>query len=169
MDHTLLHFGANEELVSAFNSKGVEFVIIGGLAVSWYCPERQVDDMDLMVNPTYENSARISSALDSLRLNGHTSASFTRPGLQVPLKSIFYAELLTPRSDGPSWSEVTESAVEAKLFHLPVRLASVAALILLKEHAVSLTQEQKEKHIKDIELLKRYIATYPSSGTRNRA
>ena len=153
---TLLHFGANEELVSALIGKGVEFVVVGGLAMSWYCSERQADDMDLMVNPTPENSARISSALDSLRLNGHTSASFAKPGLQVPLKTNFYAELLTPRADGPSWSELTEGSVEAKLFHLPVRLASVAALIQLKEHAVSSAEKQKEKHLKDIELLKRY-------------
>lgn len=153
---TLLHFGPNENLVLALINSEVEFVVIGGLAVSWYCSERQADDMDLMVNPTPENSTRISNALTSLQLNGHNHDSFTKLGLQVPLKSQFYAELLTPRSDGPSWAEVMDGSVEGRLFNLPVRLPSVAALVRLKEHAVASAEEQKDKHLKDIELLKRY-------------
>jgi len=44
---TLIHNGANEELVRALQSEGVEFVVVRGLAVAWYCSDRQADDMDL--------------------------------------------------------------------------------------------------------------------------
>ncbi len=115
---TLIHTEANKELVRAFTANGVEFVVIGGLAVAWYCADRQADDMDLPVNPTPENSARISRAFDGLRMNGYNSDSFTKPGLQVPLKRLYYAELLTSQKDGPTYSEVAEDAVDAKLFSL---------------------------------------------------
>jgi hypothetical protein len=82
----LVHFGANEELVRALSDAGVKFVVIGGLAVAWHCPERQADDMDLLVDPSAENSARIVAALAKLRLHGFTADSFARLGLQVPLK-----------------------------------------------------------------------------------
>lgn len=153
---TLIHVGANEELVRALKACDVEFIVIGGLAVAWYCADRQADDMDLLVNPTPENSARISHTLDGLHMSGYTADSFTKPGLQVPLKQLFYAEILTPRSDGQTYSEVDKNAVDAKLFNIPVRLASVASLIRMKEQAVSSTETQKEKHVKDIERLKEH-------------
>jgi hypothetical protein len=95
---TLLHTGTNEELVAALIEHDVEFIVIGGLAVTWYCPERQADDMDLLINPTPENSKRLSRALSGLPFVSPCNAdAFTKPGLQVPLKNYFYAELLTPR------------------------------------------------------------------------
>jgi hypothetical protein len=97
---TLMHTGANEAFVRAFVHNEVGFVVIGGLAVAWYCPDRQADDMDLLVNQTPENSARISRALGCLELKGYLADSFTKPGLQVPIKRHYHAELLTPRKDG---------------------------------------------------------------------
>lgn len=151
----LICTGANEEIVRAFARSAVEFIVIGGLAVAWYCADRQAGDMDLLVNPTSDNSARIYQALAGLYPSGYNKDTFTKPGLQVPLKQIHYAEILTPRKDGPTYSEVAEHAVEGKLFNIPVRIASVASLIRLKELVVASGEAQKDKHLKDIERLKR--------------
>lgn len=153
---SLQHVGSNVELVRAFTSDGVEFVVVGGLAVSWYCSDRQADDMDLLVNPTPENSARISRALDGLHMSGFSATSFTKPALQVPLKQHFYAELLTPQVDGPTYAEVAETAIDAKLFSIPVRLASPASLIRMKLQAVASAEAQRDKHLKDIERLSKH-------------
>ncbi|MBC7839439.1 MAG: hypothetical protein H7Y39_12465 [Nitrospiraceae bacterium] len=155
---TLIHVGANEELVRAFAASDVEFVVIGGLAVAWYCADRQADDMDLLVNPTPENSARISRALDGLHMNGFTLVSFTKLGLQVPLKQLYYADLLTPQKNGLTYLEVANDAVDAKLFNIPVRLASVMSLIRLKEQAVASAEAQRDKHLEDIQRLKEHAA-----------
>ena len=153
---TLVHVGSNEALIRAFIANEVEFIVIGGLAVAWYCHDRQADDMDLFINPTPENSMRISQSLISLNMNGFKPNSFTKLGLQVPLKQLYYAELLTPQRDGLTYSEVDSDALEAKLFNIPVKLASVASLIQLKEQALASANEQVEKHIADIECLKKY-------------
>ncbi len=155
---TLLHVGANEELIRAFTSGSVEFIVVGGLAVSWYCSDRQADDMDLLVNPTHENSARIARALESLRMQGYSDRSFAKLGLQVPLKQMYYAELLTPQRDGPTYADVEQDAVDAKLFNIPVRVASAAVLIKLKSKAVASAEAQRDKHMIDIERLKKYAA-----------
>jgi hypothetical protein len=149
-----MHFGPNEQIVREFLSAGVEFVVVGGLAVSWYCADRQPDDMDLLVNPTEENSVRISQALGSLQMHGFNDRSFTKPGLQVPLKQMHYAELLTPRKDGPAYMEVANNSVDAKLFNIPVRVASPGTLIRMKEQALVSAEEQKDKHLKDIQRLR---------------
>ena len=156
---TLLHTGANEEIVQAFTSGGVEFVVVGGLAVSWYCHDRQADDMDLLVNPTPDNSARITQALCSLPsmpMNCYTNDSFAKPGLQVPLKKFYYAELLTPRKEDPTFSDLAKDAVDAKLFGIPVRLASITRLIRMKEQAVAAAEAQREKHLADIDRLSKH-------------
>lgn len=137
----------------ALSDSDVKFVVVGGLAVAWHCPERQADDMDLLVDPTAENSACVAKALAQLRIVGFSADSFARPGLQVPLKGTYYAELLTPQQGSASFSEVEAEAVDAKLFNIPVRLASASSLIAMKKVAVRSAEEQREKHLKDIAFL----------------
>ncbi len=153
---TLIHNGANEQIVDAFQAEGVEFIVVGGLAVAWYCPDRQADDMDLLVNPTVENSARISRALAGLHLQGFNELSFTKLGLRVPLKQMHYAELLTPRKEGPGYADVSQEAVNAKLFQKAVKLASPTLLIRMKELAIASTEKERNKHLRDIERLRRH-------------
>lgn len=153
---TLLHFESNKQLLRALIDNGVDFVVVGGLAVSWCCSTRQADDMDLLVNPTSQNSARISQVLASLHLPGHDSTSFTRLGLQVPLKQTCYAEILTPPKEGPSFDDVASDAADAKVFNMPVRLASVRCLIQMKQRAAASAESQRDKHLGDIECLKRH-------------
>jgi hypothetical protein len=146
--------GANEEIILAFVKASVEFIVIGGLAVAWHRSVREADDMDLVVNPTAENSARICQALGRLGLSGFDSTSFTKMGLQARLKQRHYAEILTPREGGPTYAELSQDAAQGKLFNIPVRIASIEALIRLKERAVASAELQRDKHLKDIELLK---------------
>lgn len=156
--NNLVHFAANKELVRTLMQNGVRFVVVGGLAIAWHCPERQADDMDLLVDPTPQNSAKVAAALAKLRLLGFTPESFAKQGLQVPLKGSYYAELLTPRQDGLSFAEVEANAVDANLFNVPVRLASVPTLISMKKDAARSAGEQQAKHLKDIELLEKHDA-----------
>jgi hypothetical protein len=154
---SLQHTGSNAELVEALAANGVEFVLVGGLAVAWYCREREADDMDLLLNSTPENSARVATALTALRLRGFSEDSFARPSLQVPLKQYFYAELLTPRPEGPSYADALVGAQKAKLFNTPVHVASPAVLIRMKEVALASPEAQREKHLKDIECLRKRL------------
>ena len=155
----LVHFGANEDLVRALSDARVKLIVIGGLAVAWHCPERQADDMDLLVEPSAENSARIAAALSKLGLHGFNVDSFARLGLQVPLKTnYYYAELLTPAQDSPDFSALEAQTVAAKLFNIPVRVASVPMLIAMKKRAAQVEPAQSEKHLTDVGLLERHAA-----------
>ena len=155
--NTLLHFGANESLIRAFVDSRVRFILIGGLAISWYCPERTADDMDLLVRPSTTNSNRIASALSSLKLLGFNEESFTKPNLQVPLKHLLYAELLTPRSDAPTYEEIESRAINGKLYNIPIQIASVEDLITMKR-AAAMDLGADPKHNIDIGLLTRHDA-----------
>lgn len=146
----LIHTHVNEGLVDGLLRAGVKLVVVGGLAVAWHCADRQADDMDLLIEPTPDNSRRTFEALTGLGLSGFRPESFARPGLQVPIKGLYYAELLTPDVDGASFQEVESTAVSGNLFGRPVRIASIASLIAMKKRAVAAAQSSREKHEADI-------------------
>jgi hypothetical protein len=113
--------------------------------------------MDLLINPTPDNSARVARALTSLpsvNSSALTSETFTRLGLQVPLKQYYHAELLTPRLDGVAYEEAAKHATIAKLFGVSVRLAAVEPLIQMKKLAAASDERSRQKHLADIERLK---------------
>lgn len=151
---SLHHFAPNEDLVRALIDHQVRFVLVGGLAMAWYCPARTADDMDLLVDSAPENSARLAVALRAVNHGTLTEDEFCRPGLQAPLKSYFYAELLTPQAGAPSFDEVAARASEGKLFGLPIRIASPSDLIAMKQRAIDQHCANARKHLDDIALLK---------------
>lgn len=154
--NNLEHFAANNNLVRALIQNEINFVVVGGLAMAWHCPERLADDLDILIDSTPQNSAKVAVALATLKLGGFSPESFSKHGLQVPLKGEYYAELLTPRKDGETFAEVEANSVEANLFNMPVRLASIKTLISMKKSAARSAGELQTKHLKDIALLEKY-------------
>jgi hypothetical protein len=148
-----MHWRSNEELVRALVDHGVDFVLVGGLAVAWYCDSRQADDMDLLVSPTLENSNRIYNALVSLKLSNFTVDTFAKTAVQVRIKERYHAELLTPSTGGPAYGEIVQSSEPAKLLSVPVRVPSRQMLVRLKLHAIAAKHDGRDKHLTDVELL----------------
>jgi hypothetical protein len=160
----LMHWHSNEELLRALVAHNVDFVLIGGLAVAWYCQSRQADDMDLLVSPTLENSSRIYDALLSLNLSNFAVDSFAKTAVQAMIKERYYAELLTPSTDGPTYAEIVQSAEPASLLGVPVRVPSRAMLVRLKLHALSAKHDGRDKHLTDVELLLHSSRPTPEDG-----
>ena len=151
----LVHWHSNEELVRALVAHEVDFVLIGGLAVAWYCESRQADDLDLLVAPTAENSGRIRQALLSLSLPDFDVEMFAKPDVRARVTERYYAELLTPATGGPQYPEIAKSAEPAKLLGAPIRVPSRAMLVRLKLHSIAAKHDGREKHLADVELLLR--------------
>ena len=149
----MTHHGGNTRLLSALNSCGVRFVVIGGLAVAWHCNGRDADDMDLLIDAAGDNPRRVATSLRELGIPAIDESLFAKRGLQVPLKHDLYADLLTPLVDGQSYEEIEASAVHGMINRIPVRFASVPALILMKRRAISAGGLVASKHLRDLELL----------------
>jgi hypothetical protein len=150
----LICVASNEEIVKAFSAFGVEFILVGGLAVSWYCSSRQANDMDILVNPTKGNSEKVADALGSLGLKGFLSDSFAKAGVQAPIKQFHYADIITPARSGLTFEDLLKESIVGKLFNITVHIPSVENLIKLKESAVASAQKELSKHQQDIVLLR---------------
>ena len=118
----LTHWHSNEELLRALIAESVDFVLVGGLAVAWYCESRQADDMNLLVAPTPENSERIYRALLSLSLSNFSVDSFAKARVRAQLRKASHAELLTPSAGGPHYAEMVQSSAPAKLSKISIRV-----------------------------------------------
>jgi hypothetical protein len=152
----LICYGSNKEIVNALNKFGVEFILVGGLAVSWYCSSRQANDMDVLVNPTKGNSEKVANALARLGLNGFASDSFANLGVQAPIKKFHYADIITPARGELTFEELMKGSIIGKLFDIPVYIPSIENLIKMKESAVISTEKLLSKHQQDIMLLREH-------------
>ncbi len=59
-----------KELIRLFTENGVRYALVGGHAVNYYGYIRVTQDMDLLVEPSAENSQRIMAALSDFGFGG---------------------------------------------------------------------------------------------------
>ena len=53
-------------ICSALNAAGARYVVVGGLAVNYWGRQRATEDIDLLVDPSPSNVARVKRGLDVL-------------------------------------------------------------------------------------------------------
>ena len=71
-----------KEFVRLLDANKVEYLLVGGYAVTIHGYPRYTDDMDIWVNPATENAARLVSVFDQFGLASFnlTEADFSQPG-----------------------------------------------------------------------------------------
>ena len=75
------------EFVECLNSNGVEYLIVGALAVSWHGYPRYSADVDLFVNASPPNAIRVLAAIQQFGFGslGLTADDFTAPARVIQL------------------------------------------------------------------------------------
>jgi hypothetical protein len=76
-----------EELFAFFNTRSVKAVIVGGYAFAFHAKPRYTKDIDIFVEPTTENAARVLDALADFGFGGLglTVADFVPAGHTIQL------------------------------------------------------------------------------------
>jgi len=111
-----------KELLGLLNSRAVEYVIVGGYAVAFYGSPRFTGDLDILVNPTPENAARVLAALDDFgfKSTGLTAGDFTTPEnviqLGYPPVRVDFITTLT----GVSWAQAYAGKTAGSYGEIPV-------------------------------------------------
>jgi len=141
-------FGHNSVLLAEFNRQSVRYLIIGGVAVHYHAPEREYDDLDILIDPNPANADRCYSALQKLGvMPSFASAQLTRPNQQLRLKAHHYADAITPAPD-VNFNDEWARAANAMVNDQAVRIASVDLLIRMKS-------SNRPKDVEDVKLLMR--------------
>jgi hypothetical protein len=72
------------ELFACFNARAVRAVIVGGYPLAFHAKPRYTKDIDVFVDPTPENAARLMSALGDL---ASATSGCPRPTSRAPARS----------------------------------------------------------------------------------
>lgn len=90
----LLTHSNNSQLLDTLGEVGVKFLVTGGMAVKFYAPQREADDLDLLISPDHQNLTHLRSCLNKLGFHQNLDKLLNRMDTQVVLKSYFWADLL---------------------------------------------------------------------------
>lgn len=119
-----------EELFAFLNARHVRAIIVGGYAFAFHVKPRFTKDIDVFVDPTPENAARLVAALEDFGFGslGLAAADFSSPGaivqLGVPPNRV---DLLTA-IDGVSFEEAWAGRVSGQYGAQPASYLGIEEL-----------------------------------------
>ena len=109
----------------------------------------EVDDLDVMLNPSAGNMELFLSALPSIGVGAPAPLErLAQPGVRIPLKALHYIDALTPPK-GMQFAELSEHAQPATVNGVPLLIVGRNGLVALKRIAVQGTGEVG-KHAADL-------------------
>lgn len=120
-----------EELLSLFTANGVRYLVVGGHAVMLYTEPRYTKDLDLWIEPTEDNAARVFRALTDFGapLSAMTPADFAAEGCFYQLGRPPARVDILMSIDGVSFGQAWNNRQEAALGSQQVWFISRADLI----------------------------------------
>lgn len=130
-------------LVGALNSHGVEFIVIGGVAVGAQGFVRATEDLDIVPDPDPGNLAKLIDVLaelgatlptaDGRRFDPEDDGGAVRRGANVTADTSLGAlDVIQIARGVPSYSQLTEDADDAEIDGEPIRVCSLAKLRAMK-------------------------------------
>jgi predicted nucleotidyltransferase len=136
-------------ILAALVEDGVEFLLIGGVAVGYHGHVRATKDVDVVPAPDPANLARLARLLDRLGAEVEGAEEFATDELPDPLDPEALAlggnwvlltrlgrlDVMQWIGDGPLWERLAPAAIEDELAELPVKIISYEDLVALKELA----------------------------------
>jgi predicted nucleotidyltransferase len=134
-------------ILAALVGDGVEFLLIGGVAVGYHGHVRATKDVDVVPAPDPANLARLARLLDRLGAEIEGAEEFAPEELPDPLDPEALAlggnwvlltrlgrlDVMQRIGDGPLWERLAPAAIEDELAELPVKIVSYEDLVALKE------------------------------------
>lgn len=124
-----------EEFFALLNSRGVAFLLIGGVAYNFYAPPRATKDVDVWVQPTLANLERFVEAVAAF---GFPTAGLEPADLAANPRVLMLGrapnriDILT-RPEGLSWDEAHNRRTMTSYGEVEVGILSRLDLIACKE------------------------------------
>ncbi len=141
-----------KELLQRLNECEVRYLIVGGYAIMKYTEPRFTKDLDVWVENSAENSARVFEALTKfgapLVADKISRETFTQPGLtyQIGIAPV-RIDILT-QITGVEFSSAWRERVAGLIFGAPVHFISLGQLIANKQATVRSSDLEQLKNIR---------------------
>jgi hypothetical protein len=105
-----------EELFACLSARNVRFIVVGGHALAYHSKPRYTKDLEVLIEPSPENAARLLLALEDFGFGGLglTTADFDRPGMVVQLGIAPNRIGLLTAVDGVSFDQAWQGRVAGR-------------------------------------------------------
>lgn len=133
------------DLIARLVGGGVEFIVVGGLAVNAWGHIRTTRDLDIVPDPSPPNLDRLAAVLGDLdgkvetpdgRLSAAAIKTFLAAGDRALVTTTLGpVDVLQGLPQVPRYSELSRDAVEVDLGELHIRVCSLDALLAMKRAA----------------------------------
>lgn len=117
-----------EELIAILNSHRVEYIIIGAYAVGQHGYVRGTDDMDIAVDPSPENAAKLAAALKAFAAVEVDPAEITKNTIIELGRDPNSVDILTTIK-GVAWQKAWSTRIISKVGEQPAPFLSRECLI----------------------------------------
>ena len=138
-----------DALLEALIGAGVEFVVIGGVAVGWHGYIRATKDVDVVPDPDPDNLRRLATLLSEIGATVDGADDFDLGELPDPTDpevlglggnwvlrtDLGRLDLMQVQGDIELWSKLHSQAVEGRFDEQPMRVCSYGDLLDLKRDA----------------------------------
>lgn len=142
------------DIVRALNAAGVQYVIVGGVALNFHGLPRATADVDLFVAPNEGNVASLRKALDSVfhdpEIQEITSDDLggPYPAVQyVPPAGLFHLDILARLGEAFSFDDIESEVLE--IDGVPVRVATPKMLYRMKRDTVRLQDKADAERLRE--------------------
>lgn len=142
---------------------GVDFLIIGGVAVGYHGHVRATKDVDVVPAPEPDNLSRLAQVLRALEAEIEGAEEFAKGELPDPLDPaslelggnwvlatrLGRLDVMQWIGDTPLWVELAPSAIEDQIAGLPLKIVGFDDLVKLKEIAGRPEDLSDLRHLRD--------------------
>lgn len=136
-------------ILKALTLEGVDFLVIGGVAVGFHGFVRATKDIDVVPAPGLQNLEKLARVLGALDAQIEGAEEFKNDELPDPLDPEALAlggnwvlrtrlgrfDIMQWIGEDALWAKLSPTAIEADIGGLVVKIASYEGLLSLKEHA----------------------------------
>jgi Nucleotidyl transferase AbiEii toxin, Type IV TA system len=129
------------ELLKSLSDNDVDYILVGGLALSFHGLVRGTEDIDIFLDPTEENVSKLKAALGKVwddpaveEINQADLAGDYPTVRYGPPEDVFFVDILARLGEAFSYSDLE---AEVKIFRgIPVRVATPKTLYRMKKDTV---------------------------------
>jgi len=137
----VIDFNRVQSIVEAFNREGVEYKVIGGVAVNLHGLPRTTEDVDFFVDPSPENVVRIKRALRSIwddpnldEIQNDDFVSYYPSFNYEPPNELFGIDVISRLGEAFTYPDLDSETTE--IGGVPVRIVTAETLYRMKRDTV---------------------------------
>lgn len=144
-----------EDLIRLLNDRHAEYLIMGAHAVAAHGYTRATNDLDILINPTEENIARVRAALEAFGYDTTDASLEDFQTKKILFRQYIYDVDIHPSASGIETQSALKNKIEGKLEEIPTYYASLEDTIKMKKAA---GRDDDLKDLKYLEEIKRQLS-----------